>query len=210
MPAGGWPALLTRFGESMRYAPWLVAGLLVVIAVFAVLTAPRDLPEPAGTVPDGGAAAEIAPTPGSPPGETPAAGRRTLRVVFRAIEQVSPIVGRDGVLLESVGIEMGGGVFAPIVARGEKAPITGSFTISTASDDQSAMRVHILRGTSGRAATNHSLGWFQVEGIPPGPAGAARIGIVIRVANDAIMASAVDLKTGKRFTFTPAERPSGF
>ncbi len=98
----------------------------------------------------------------------------------------------------SLGIETLGGVFAKLIERNTTIPTSKSQTFSTASDNQSAVSIHVLQGEREMAAFNKSLGRFELVGIPPAPRGVPRIEVKFDIdANGILSVSAKDLSTGK-------------
>ena len=162
----------------------VVVTLLIVPALFLVSceSSPPDEPvAESATVADG----EDAAAQSSPDRNMPVA------IQWVAMEQVSPIVGKDGTLIEALGLEMPGGAFQEVIARGEASPATRQFTLATAVLNQREMTVHVLRGDAGRAEENTSLGWYRIEEIPPGPPKDTLISLVLRVADNAIIGAAL-------------------
>jgi len=158
--------------------------LLALMALFLIACGAP----PPGDAAEGGAA--------TPAGDSAAVQPETDRptamaIQWIAMEQVSPIVGRDGALGEALGLEMPGGAFHQVIARGEKAPVTRHFTLATAVPNQREMTVHVLRGDADRADKNTSLGWYRIEEIPPGPVKETLITLVLRVADNAVIGAAV-------------------
>jgi hypothetical protein len=172
----------------VRIAQWPIAVVLIVLAGPALFLVS------CGSPPPGDAAEETAATPG---GEVaagqPAPGSRNAPVVIKwvAIEQVSPIVGEDGTLDEALGLEMPGGAFVPVIAQGEKVPVTGHFTLATAAPNQREMTIHVCRGNAERAEDNTSLGWYRIEEIPPGPQKESLLTLVFRVADNAVIGAVI-------------------
>jgi hypothetical protein len=184
----------------MKSIPWVIGIVMLGLGVAALMFIPRDLPEtPGGSA---GSGAE----PPSRLNRLPE-GRIIARTVWNAVEQISPIVGDDKRLTQALGLEIPGGAFRAIVPAGEAAPVIRSFALATTSDDQSEMMVHLCRGNSDRAADNESLGWFRIAGIPAGPAGTTRIGLMLRVADDAIVGAAVTV-TGAPLRFYSSPAPT--
>jgi hypothetical protein len=72
----------------------------------------------------------------------------------------------------SVAIETVGGVSATLIPRGTRLPAPHAKVFSTAIDDQPSVAVHALLGERPLARDNHSLGNFQLTGIPPARAAA--------------------------------------
>ena len=80
---------------------------------------------------------------------------------------------KDVLLLDvtplSLGIETLGGVMTKLIEKNTTIPTSAAQIFSTAEDQQSAVTVHVLQGERERAATNKSLGRFDLTDIPPAP-----------------------------------------
>lgn len=98
----------------------------------------------------------------------------------------------------SLGIETLGGVFTKLIERNTTIPTRKSEIFSTASDNQTAVTVHVLQGEREMARDNRTLGKFNLEGIPPAPRGIPQIEVTFDIdANGIVHVSAKDLGTGK-------------
>lgn len=98
----------------------------------------------------------------------------------------------------SLGVETQGGVFTKMIERNTTIPTKQTQTFTTAADNQTAVDVHILQGERSMAADNHSLGRFQLTGIPPAPRGVPQIEVTFDIdANGILNVSAKDKGTGK-------------
>ena len=98
----------------------------------------------------------------------------------------------------SLGIETAGGVFTKMIDKNTTIPVKKSQVYSTYSDNQTAVTINVLQGERSRAADNHSLGTFNLEGIPAAPRGVPQIEVTFDIdANGIVHVSAKDLGTGK-------------
>jgi molecular chaperone DnaK len=118
----------------------------------------------------------------------------------------------DAALLDvtphDLGIKVGDSQFAVVLPRNSMLPVRARRLFATTADHQKFVSIELYQGDSSDVAKNRKLGQVVLDDLPPGPAGSARVELVITVSVESILSvTAREIRSGREASVTI--RPSG-
>ncbi|GJZ67146.1 putative mediator of RNA polymerase II transcription subunit 37c, partial [Tanacetum coccineum] len=103
----------------------------------------------------------------------------------------------------SIGLETAGGVMTVVIPRNTTTPTKKEHILSTSSDNQHGVVIHVYEGESVRTLDNNLLGKFELSGIPAAPHGVPQISVYFDISPSGILnVSAENIVGGQKNKLT--------
>jgi molecular chaperone DnaK len=147
-------------------------------------------------------------------GKSPSKGVHPDEVVAMGAAIMADIIsrGETSILLldvvpMSIGLQLPGNRFKPLIPRNSQIPIKRTEMFTTGKDNQKNVKLTVLQGDSEEADKNERLGNLLVSELPPHKKGELKIEVTFAVNTDGILTvTAIDKATGKQITSTLTNR----
>ncbi len=111
------------------------------------------------------------------------------------VESESPAIGRDGDLVESVGLRWADGAFIQILEAGSQTPCSDSVLLASRTQSQGYVAFELCRSHPNTPAICHSLGGFRVQ-VVPGAMVEPQVEIVVSAQARALYVEALNRTSG--------------
>jgi hypothetical protein len=107
----------------------------------------------------------------------------------------------------ALGLQVVGGKFFPVLARGTKPPATKKVMMTTAADRQDSLDIVIVLATDEQGKRGKKVGEFSLQGITPSKAGVPQVEVSFVLGNDnSLRVSAVDNQGNRARSLTVKEK----
>jgi molecular chaperone HscA len=118
-----------------------------------------------------------------------------------ALQAEALVSGSNNLLIDviplSLGIEVGDGIVECIIPRNSSIPTARSQKFATQKPNQTGIVIHVVQGEGAKVRDCRSLARFELKGIPPLPAGQAKVEVRFQIdADGLLLVSAQELTTG--------------
>jgi len=138
--------------------------------------------------------------------ESPAGFLNTLQMVIKpeSLEKINKFKDKGlDVTPLTLGIRTLGGVMTPLIERNTPIPTSKTQIVSTATDNQPSVKIHVLQEESPMVADNRTLGKLILDGIPLAPRGVPQIEVTFDIdASGIFNVKAKDKATNKEQSIT--------
>lgn len=118
------------------------------------------------------------------------------RIDFVVLEADSPAISTSRSLAESVGVEVSGGAFAPLLKRDARLPSEEAFNFTTYEDNQREITVQFYRGNAEQIRDNTFIAKVVITGFAAGAKrGEPQVRVTVKAADGKLSIAAIDGKT---------------